>query len=529
MKYKWLRSAMLTLVAGTALTACSTGETEKNSAEEDKVSIVTSFYPMYEFASQVAGDRADITMMVGGGDDPHHYEPSAKDVATVNEADLFVYSSPEMEFWTESLFETVENDDLKIVSAAEGVDQSAHSEEDHDHTEGESAGEVKIASAAEHYHSGDMAELTAKVEGNTTLDHWHWYTRSDESADWEAVPNEFGSELSYLVLDENFEVKAELYGEDHEVLTESEPVTITVDNHEDEGEEAHDHESEEAHDHESEEAHDQEGEATETGEDVVVAGLAGHYHTGDAVTIVAETEIKVSEWQWSTRKSDETEWSVISDQTTEQFTGEAVSGGLEIQGVGLDAEGNEVVNTGTIEIIVDDHENEDPHSWLDPVLVQEQVDAIRDALIEVDPEGEEVYTANAANFNERLQALDQEFQEAFEGAEDRVFVVQHQAFGYIAERYDLEQIAVGGLSTEVEPSPSRIAEIGKLVEEYNVPVIYYQQGSDSSIAQTIASETGTETAVLHDLESLSEELQSENLGYIEAMEQNIEALKLSIK
>ena len=78
---------------------------------------------MYEFASQVAGDRADITMMVGGGDDPHHYEPSAKDVATVNEADLFVYSSPEMEFWTESLFETVENDDLKIVSAAEGVDQ----------------------------------------------------------------------------------------------------------------------------------------------------------------------------------------------------------------------------------------------------------------------------------------------------------------------------------------------------------------------------------------------------------------------
>lgn len=521
MKYKWLRSAMLTLVAGTALTACSTGETEKNSAEEDKVSIVTSFYPMYEFASQVAGDRADITMMVGGGDDPHHYEPSAKDVATVNEADLFVYSSPEMEFWTESLFETVENDDLKIVSAAEGVNQSAHSEEDHDHTEGESAGEVKIASVAEHYHSGDMAELTAKVEGNTTLDHWHWYTRSDESADWEAVPNEFGSELSYLVLDENFEVKAELYGEDHEVLTESEPVTITVDNHEDEGEEAHDHESEEAH--------DQEGEATETGEDVVVAGLAGHYHTGDAVTIVAETEIKVSEWQWSTRKSDETEWSVISDQTTEQFTGEAVSGGLEIQGVGLDAEGNEVVNTGTIEIIVDDHENEDPHSWLDPVLVQEQVDAIRDALIEIDPEGEEVYTANAADFNERLQGLDQEFQEAFEGAGNRVFVVQHQAFGYIAERYDLEQIAVGGLSTEVEPSPSRIAEIGTLVEEYEVPVIYYQQGSDSSIAQTIASETGTETAVLHDLESLSEELQAENLGYIEAMEQNIESLKLSIK
>lgn len=420
MKYKWLRSALLTLVVGTTLAACSNDETSQNSAAEAEVSIVTSFYPMYEFTSQVAGDRADITLMVEGGDDAHHYEPSAQEVAAVNEADLFVYSSPEMEFWVESLFETIENDDLKMVTAAEAASQANHSQE------------------ADHAHEEDEAN--------------------------------------------------------------------------------HDHEGED-HDHE---------EAEPAGE-VELSGLAGHYHTGEAVTIVAETEEEVSEWQWATRQSDETEWSVVSDQTTEQFNTTTGSEDFEILGVGLDAEGNEIVNTGTVAIHVDNHENDDPHSWLDPVLVQEQVNAIRDALIEIDPEGEEVYTENAADFNERLKALDQEFQEAFEGAEDRVFVVQHQAFGYIAERYDLEQIAVGGLSTEVEPSPSRIAEIGALVEEYDVPVIYYQQGSNSSIAQTIASETGTETAILHDLESLSEELQAENLGYIEAMEQNIESLKLSIK
>lgn len=420
MKYKWLRSALLTMVAGSTLAACSSEEAAQDSTGDAEVSIVTSFYPMYEFTSQVAGDRADITLMVEGGDDAHHYEPSAQEVAAVNEADLFVYSSPEMEFWVESLLETVENDDLKMVAATDAVSQADYSQEaEQDHAEDETT---------------------------------------------------------------------------------------------------HDHEGE-AHDHE---------EAEPVGE-MMLSGLAEHYHAGDAVTIVAETEAEVSEWQWSTRKSEETEWSVFSDQTTEQFNITAESENLEIQGVGLDADGNEIVNTGTVEILVDNHENEDPHSWLDPVLVQEQVNAIRDALIEIDPEGEEVYTGNAADFNERLQALDQEFQEAFEGAENRVFVVQHQAFGYIAERYDLEQIAVGGLSTEVEPSPSRIAEIGTLVEEYDAPVIYYQQGSNSSIAQTIASETGTETAVLHDLESLSEELQAENLGYIEAMEQNIESLKLSIK
>lgn len=526
MKHRWLGSALLTLMIGTTLAACSTEETEEETMEatneEAEVSVIASFYPMYEFASQVAGDRANVTLMVGGGDDPHHYEPSAQDVAAVNEADLFVYSSPEMEFWAESLFDTIENDDLKIVSAAEGVNQTAHSEDDHE--EETEVGAISIEGLAAHYHTGDTVELTAEMEGNDSLDHWHWYTRTAEDAKWEAIAEELSPKLAYEAPEESFEIKAVLYGDDHEVFAESDPVTIEIENHED-------GDTHEEDDHESEETStNQEGEAIEVVQsgDVVIAGLAGHYHSGDEVTIVAETEEEVSEWKWSVRKDENSEWEVVPDQITEQFSSSADEESFELQGVGLDAEGEEVVNTDPVEIIVENHENEDPHSWLDPVLVQEQVDTIRDALIEVDPEGEEVYTENAANFNKRLQELDQEFQDAFADAENRTFVVQHQAFGYIAERYNLEQIAVGGLSTEVEPSPSRIAEIGALVEENNVPVIYYQQGADSSIAQTIAAETGTETAVLHDLESLSEELQSENLGYIEAMEQNIEALKLSI-
>ena len=53
------------------------------------------------------------------------------------------------------------------------------------------------------------------------------------------------------------------------------------------------------------------------------------------------------------------------------------------------------------------------HSWLDPVLVQEQVDAIRDALIEIDPREKKCIRQMLQDFNERLQGLDQEFQEAF--------------------------------------------------------------------------------------------------------------------
>ncbi len=80
----------------------------------------------------------------------------------------------------------------------------------------------------------------------------------------------------------------------------------------------------------------------------------------------------------------------------------------------------------------------------------------------------------------------------------------------------------------MEPSPSRMAEIGNLVKENNVPVIYYQQGASSSIAQTVATETGTDTAVLYDLEVLSEELLENELGYLEAMRHNLESLLVSV-
>ncbi|WP_208560455.1 metal ABC transporter solute-binding protein, Zn/Mn family [Marinilactibacillus kalidii] len=558
MKLKRLASTTVGLTIAALLVACTNEESSEAPKEEAELSIVTSFYPIHEFASIVAGDRAEVKMMVGAGDDAHHYEPSAQDVAAVNEADLFVYSSDDMETWTESLFNTIDNEELVILSAADGAILDPKQED----SEQTGTDEVMIEGASGHYHTGDMIELSAQVADNEALSSWQWFTREDDQADWETVSDATSSELSYEAPESSFEVKAVLYGENDEVFAESEPVMIEIDNHENEathehgeddhddhdhddeathehGEDDHDdhdHDDEATHEH-GEDDHDHEGEATHDhghGEEPVgangveVVGLAGHYHSGDGVTLVAETEEAVNEWQWSTRENDQAEWTLDPDQTTEQFTGEADQESFEVQGVGLNDAGEEVANTGIVSIIVDNHENEDPHSWLDPVFVQEQVNGIRDALIEIDPDGEDEYTENAANFNAELQELDQEFQEAFEGAENRVFVVQHQAFGYIAERYDLEQIAIGGLSTEVEPSPSRIAEIGDLVEEYKVPVIYYQDGANSSIAQTVATETGTETAVLYDLESLSEELQSEDMGYIEAMKQNIESLKLSI-
>lgn len=294
--------------------------TEQDSVEsEDTVQIVTSMFPMYEITKEIAGNRAEISVMVGANEDAHHYEPSARAVAAVNEADIFVYSSDEMEFWVESLLSVVENEDLIVVELGEGIDFEMHSDDDHDH-------------------------------------------------------------------------------DDH-----------------------------------------------------------GHGHDGH------------------------------------------------------------------------DHGNLDPHFWLNPVSVESQLTLIVDALLAVDSEGKDLYEAEAKRFSDELLALDQAYQEAFDSATNRSFVVQHQAFGHLAHQYDLNQVAIGGLTTEIEPSPNQLAKIVELINEQQLPIIYYQSGESSTIAETIANETSTEIGVLYDLESMPAAFENADQPYLDAMKENLNQLKLSIQ
>ncbi|WP_042225251.1 metal ABC transporter solute-binding protein, Zn/Mn family [Oceanobacillus manasiensis] len=541
MKRNWLVTVLLSLILSVTLLGCN--QTEDVSTTNGELSVVTSFYPMYEFTQQVAGDRAEVSLMVSGGEDAHHYEPSAQDVAGVNKADVFVYSSEEMEHWVESLLNTVENDNLVIARTADGVDLVDTESSGHAHAgeqNQEANGNITIQGVADHYHTGDMIKLTAELDEDVEYDHWHWYRKESADAEWETVPNQGGAEFEYEASGESFELRAVLFDDSHNEYAASESMEIVIDDHnghhhgedEDEHDHSHGHGEEDAHDHDQadseESSHDNEHESDRS---IDIVGLADHYHTGDVVTLEAELpeDVEFDHWHWYIREKEGQEWEALSDQGTSHFEYKTTGESFEVRATLFDDDHNTYAESEPVSIVIDDHESHDPHIWLDPVLAQEQVNIIRDVLIEADPDGKEIYEENAEAFNEELKTLDMEYQDVLKDAEHRAFVVQHQAFGYLAQRYNLEQIAIGGLSTEVEPSPSRIGEIADLVEEHNVPVIYYQQGANSAIAETVATETGTKTAALYDLEVLSQELQDEDLGYVEAMRQNLKALQLSIK
>lgn len=296
------------------------GNNEGTSNENEKLQIVATFYPMYEFTKEVVGEEGDVSLLIPVGTEMHDYEPSAKNVAEISEADAFVYNSHELETWAENLQSNTENT-LFI----------------------EAAGQISL------------------MEAN---------------------------------------------GEDYN----------------------HDHEE---NDHEHEED--------------------GHNHSHD------------------------------------------------------------------------------PHVWVDPVLAMVEVETIRDALSEQFPEKSEIFTANAEKYLAELKTLDDEFTAAFANAGNTTFVTQHSAFAYLAKQYGLTQESIAGISSEEEPTPSRLAELKHFVEDHQVTVIYFEENASSKVAETLAKETGVTLAVLNPLESLTNEQIEAGANYLSVMRDNLQALQLSIQ
>lgn len=289
---------------------------KQETAKTDKLQVVTTFYPMYDFTKNVVGDNGEVSVLMKAGTEPHDYEPSAKDIAKIADSDVFVYNSEEMETWVGSVLKNIDTKKTVVIDASK---------------------EIKL------------------LEGS----------------------------------------------------------------HEEEEDEDHDHE--------------------------------GHSHAHD------------------------------------------------------------------------------PHVWLDPVLAKEEVNAIKEGLIQADKTNKASYEKNAKTYSDKLDALNEKFEAGLKGAKNRTFVTQHAAFAYLAARYDLKQVAISGISPDQEPSPAKLAELNDFVKENNIKVIYFEETASPKIAKTLAKETGARLAVLSPIEGITKEDQDQGIDYIKVMENNLKALQETIK
>jgi zinc transport system substrate-binding protein len=168
---------------------------------------------------------------------------------------------------------------------------------------------------------------------------------------------------------------------------------------------------------------------------------------------------------------------------------------------------------------LDVRSNDDPHVWLDPMRYAKIVARIGEALGR--PEA-------AGPLEARLRQLDSEFRAGLSHCERQDIVTSHEAFGYLAERYGLEQVAITGLSPEAEPEPGKLEDVMQLVRERGVTTIYFETLVSPRIAETVARETGAKTAVLNPIEGLTDEEATRGDDYFTLMRENLASLRAGL-
>lgn len=129
-----MRKLLALLTAGMLLLAV-TGCTAQNAQAEERVQVVATVFPQYDFARAIAGDYADVTLLLAAGQEMHNYEPSPMDVAEISKCDIFLRIGGESEVWTDTLLEALDTSAMDVVTLMEHIETPMEEEHHHDHGE----------------------------------------------------------------------------------------------------------------------------------------------------------------------------------------------------------------------------------------------------------------------------------------------------------------------------------------------------------------------------------------------------------
>lgn len=123
---KKIIAAIVCMAISFSFTACS----NMAGRDENKVQIVTTIFPLYDFARQIGGDKVQLTLILPTGAQVHSYEPTPKDIIKIKESDLFITQGGDAEPWTDAVINDADSTKLNVLYAMDKVELIA---EEHDH------------------------------------------------------------------------------------------------------------------------------------------------------------------------------------------------------------------------------------------------------------------------------------------------------------------------------------------------------------------------------------------------------------
>ncbi|TYT61535.1 metal ABC transporter solute-binding protein, Zn/Mn family [Natrialba swarupiae] len=431
-----------------------------------------SFFTLSEFTRAVVGDAYEVDNAVPSGQHGHEWQPSVDVLPTVVESDVFVYLGVEgFQTWVDDAVDRIDvdhADDVALVDAAAGIDlleydgAHGHTHENDGHSHGDGHGRAEADGEIAHARSIQAIDLidseTDERVADAHGDHWHGGPL--------AVAVNGSRTLEAIVEDED--------GETIDPSTDRYSIDVRI-----------------------------------TGGDAFAAvdGGGDHVHVrgdGDGTATLVVQLLVEDEVVWESPGLDVR----VGDGDDGRPDGSADDHGHSHD----DGEHGHGHGDGGHD---HSHGEYDAKFFSDPVLAQRGVEIIRDRLIEIDPDRESVYTSNAADYLEQLEALDDRYREALSDREhDHVLLAGHDSFQYLGERYGFEIHTPMGLSPDDEPSGTEIAAAVEFAEEHGLEYVLWDYFDGPELAETIAAEVDTVvgTEMVSPAESVVEAWDEEGYG-----------------
>lgn len=171
----------------------------------------------------------------------------------------------------------------------------------------------------------------------------------------------------------------------------------------------------------------------------------------------------------------------------------------------------------------------DPHIWLAPKNVIVQAQNITDKLVEMDPDNKSYYEKNNEKIKKELEEIDNKYQDLLAKKKNRKFIVDHEAFSYLARDYKLDQIALTSITSTSETDANTMKKAIDYVRDNDIRAIFYEKGGSDKNVKTLADELSLDVKDINTIEYASDEDLKEGKTLQELLRENLETIESSLE
>ena len=516
-----LAGALLALGMGSAFAA-------KKAANTNKLKVVTTIFPEYDWAKQIIGEKADdveLTLLLNNGVDLHSYQPSVKDIAKIQEADIFIYVGGESDEWVDEVLKNVKTQNQKVINllevlgdkvkaeeTVEGMEHEHHHEHGHDDDDHDEHGH--------HHHAKEVSTFDDREVKSRSLSDWE--------GEWQsAYPLTLNGSL-----DKAFEEKAksgkmtakeykEYYKKGYKtdipyISIKGDTITFQYDN----------------------------------GKKVSSKYKSNGYFIQNWST---GTKAAMYRFEAVDKKSGAPIYIEFNDHIIEPTEAEHFHFRMSNESYDAIVDPENLFPTyypaklspsevceelaGHDKHHHDDDEEEkelDEHVWLSLRNAQILTTEICKALSEKDAKNASVYAKNLGSYNKKLSDLDAKYASAVKaGSKNTLVFGDRFPFRYLVDDYGLKYFAAfTGCSAESEASFKTIVFLSEKVNELGLQTVCQIESGNGKIAKTVISNSKNKKAkvlVFDSMQSTTAKQIKKGATYLGAMEKNLEVLKEALK